>query len=379
MAAKKFTIQIQEPVLTDLKDRLSATRWPDEPEDAGWSMGTNTSYLKELVDYWRDEYDWRAREAEMNKLPQFVATIAGRDIHFVHVKSKHPNAKPLLLLHGWPDTFYRYHKVIPMLADPEAHGGKPEDAFDVVVPSLPGFGFSTRDTISSSAAAGVFTTLMTKELGYGQYMVAGGDLGATVAMAMALQNPDVVAAMHLMGTDYPSGQEDPATLSKDEQEFAQFTQKWLMSQGAYSLVHGTKPQSLAPALNDSPAGLASWIISFIDSGAQDHNVEAAVGGRDDLLTLITISWVTQTAGSAARVYLLDAVEKYAQPAKSAAKSTVPVALAVFPRDALTPEDWARRTINLQRYRRMERGGHLAPLELPDEYAGDLQQFFAAYR
>lgn len=379
--AKQFTIQVKQSVLDDLKDRLHRTRWPDEPPKAGWKMGTNMSYLKELVQYWQHTYDWRKHEAKLNELPQFMAQIDGLDIHFAHVKSKHDGAKPLLLLHGWPDSFYRYYKIIPMLTDPEAYGGKPEDAFDVVVPSLPGYGFSTHNTLSSNAAADVFVALMTKELGYERFLVAGGDMGSIVAKAMATNHPKAIAAMHVTDAGFPSGQEDPSTLSKSEREFGEYIQKWWTTQGAYAMVHSTKPQTLALAINDSPAGLASWVISFIDSGAQDHDVEAAVGGRDALLTLITIDWVTQNAGPATRMYFYDAVEKYSQPGgnKPAPKSEVPAALVVFPRDAPTPEDWGKRTLNLQRYHKMKQGGHFAPMELPELYADDLRSFFSAYQ
>ncbi len=347
----------------------------DDVEGAGWSMGTDAAYLKELVVYWRDGYDWRKHEAELNALPQFKADIDGTTIHFVHVKGKGPNPRPLILTHGWPDSFHRFHKVIPLLTDPEAHGGKAEDAFDVVVPSIPGFGFSERKAMASSAVADLWAKLMT-ELGYERFAAAGGDVGSGVTLALSRQHPERLIGIHLTDTGYPTGHEE--NLSEAEQEFAQFIQGWWFREGAYAMLQSTKPQTIAFSLNDSPVGLAAWILSFGSTGAGsddlDNGIERAFGGRDELLTNIMTYWVTETGGSAARTYLAEAqgTEWGAPPPL---RSDVPAAFALFPREAPTPRDWVARQTNLQRYTEMPKGGHFAALEEPELFVNDLREFF----
>ncbi len=373
MPPKPFSIHVEQSVLDDLKTRLQRTRWPDQENSAEWSMGTNLEYLKKLVDYWQGQYDWRKHEAELNKLPQFTANVDGTTLHFVHVKSNKPNALPLLLLHGWPDGFYRYQKVIPMLSDADM-------PFDVIVPSLPGHGFSDRKPAASAVVADLYAKLMVEILGYKKFFAAGGDHGSIVARALTRQHADKVIAIHLTDVGYPRGNEDFSTMTKDEQEFARFVQQWWMVNGAYAMVHATKPQTIAPALNDSPVGLASWIISMIDIGSASHDVESAFGGRDMLLTNITIYWVTQTAGSAARMYLHEARASYGPNGPiPETKSKTPVGVTLFPREAQFPKEWAERTLNVQRYVKMPRGGHFAPLEEPVLYTKTLQEFFVRYR
>lgn len=276
---------------------------------------------------------------------------------------------PLLLLHGWPDSFYRFHKVIPALTK----------SFHVVVPSLPGFGFSERKAMSKDSAAEVMAALMA-ELGYPKYAAAGGDIGSGVATALAVMHPEAVVGIHLTDVGYPTGQEDFSTMSEAERTFAGFIQRWWYTEGAYAMVQGTKPQTLAQGLNDSPAGLAAWIVSFIDTGAKDHLVEEAFGSRDELLTNLTIYWVTETANSAARTYLENVRAAYAPGGpKSAQRSNVPAAVALFPREAPLPREWAERSVNLQRFTKMPRGGHFAALEEPELYAKDLMDFFGGLK
>jgi len=377
MSATPFKISIPDAVLEDLRERLARTRWPDEAENSGWSMGTNCGYMRELADYWQREYDWRKHEAELNKLAQFKVDIDGVGIHFVHERGKGRHPTPLILTHGWPDSFYRFHKVIPMLTDPESYGGKAEDSFDVVVPSIPGFGFSDRKSMPSSAVAGLWAKLMTDVLGYQRFAAAGGDIGSNVTKALARQHPELLTAIHLVDVGYPSGQEDFSTMTQAEREFAAFSQRWWFTEGAYNMLQSTKPQTLAYGLNDSPVGLASWIVSFVDSGAQDHQVEEAFGGRDELLTNIMIYWATQTAGSAARFYLEEARATYAHEGgpQPEGRSDVPASVALFPRGAQFPRDWAERTLNVQRFTKMPRGGHFAALEEPELFADDLRESF----
>jgi pimeloyl-ACP methyl ester carboxylesterase len=377
LSIQPFTISIPQSTLDDLRDRLARTRWPSADADAGWDYGTSLSYLQDLVNYWQHSYDWRIHEARINKLAQFKAEIDGVSIHFVHERGKGSNPTPILLTHGWPDSFYRYYKIIPMLIDPESYGAAADDSFDVIVPSIPGFGFSSPTPMTSSAVADLWAKLMA-ELGYSRFAAAGGDMGTRITKALALQHPDSVMAIHLSDVDYPTGQEDPSTMSEAEREFARFIQGWWFSEGAYAMMQSTKPQSLSFALNDSPVGMASWFISFINTGADNHKIDQAFGGRDDLLTNLTIYWSTQTAGSAARTYFEDAHAAYARQGEPK-RSDVPAAVAVFPREAQTPREWAERTLNVRRFTKMPRGGHFAPLEEPELFVEDLRAFVAEVR
>lgn len=377
MTIQPFQISVPQAVLDDLQQRLAHTRWPDEVEGAGWSMGTSLEYTKELVAYWQSRYDWRKHEAELNTFKQFKAKVDGVSIHFIHEKGKGPNPTPIILTHGWPDSFYRFHKIIPMLTDPEKYGGKAENSFDVVVPSIPGFGFSDRKAMPDAAVADLWVKLMTG-LGYERFVAAGGDIGSGVTLALSRQYPERITGIHLTDVGYPTGQEE--NLSEAEGEFAKFIQGWWFSEGAYAMLQSTKPQTIAFGLNDSPAGLAAWILSFGSTGAGaktlDNGVEAAFGGREDLLTNIMIYWVTQTAGSAARVYLENARAAWGSGgANNQGRSEVPAAFALFPREAQTPRDWVARQANLRRYTKMPKGGHFAALEEPELFVQDLREFF----
>jgi pimeloyl-ACP methyl ester carboxylesterase len=379
MNAHPFTIAIPQADLDDLHARLARTRWTDDVEGAGWGYGVDLAYLKELVGYWQHSYDWRTHEAALNRLPQFIATVDGVAIHFVHARSANPNATPLLLTHGWPDSFHRFHKIIPMLADPQAHGGTAEDAFDVIVPSIPGFGFSERRAMTSSAVADLWARLMAETLGYERFAAAGGDIGSGVTMELALRHPERVSAIHVTDVGYPSGQEENPPLSAAEQQFAGFVQNWWFAEGAYAMLHMTKPQSLAVGLNDSPAGLLAWILSFVNTGAEANQAEAAFGGRDALLTNATIYWVTQTIGSSVRMYAEDARATWSGASQPAGRSSAPAGIALFPREAAFPREWAERSVNVQRFAAMPRGGHFAPLEEPELFVQEVRAFFGHYR
>lgn len=371
---KPFTISINEHVLTDLQNRLANTRWPDEPADAGWNFGTNQQYLKELVDYWQTTYDWRKQEALLNAYPQYTVTIDGVTIHFVYVKGKGKNPKPLLLTHGWPDSFLRYYKAIPFLTDPAGHGADADQSFDVIIPSLPGFGFSDRTTKTTAEVADLWVKLMTETLGYTTFFAAGGDIGGDVTMALANRFPQLVEGIHL--TDmYMSADESMGDLTAAEQQYQHDLQTWFYTNGAYAMMQSTKPQTVAYALNDSPVGLASWMISFVESGAENYQIDDAFGTKDDLLTNIMIYWVTQTAGSAARMYALDAQAAYLNPQERKDKSRVPAGIAMFPREAQFPRSWAERFFDVKRFTIMEHGGHFAALEVPDVWSNELRDFF----
>lgn len=370
-----FKIDIEQSVLDDLKNRLKQTRWPDADEDAGWTQGTNKAYLQQLVNYWLNTYDWRKQEAMLNSIPQFTVEIDGIKIHFFHIKGQGKNAKPLILTHGWPDSFYRFHKIIPLLTQPAAYGGNSEQSFDLIIPSIPGFGFSERKPQTSAAVADLWKKLMTDVLGYTTFVAAGGDIGGSVTKSLALRHPKHVEAIHLTDVGYPTGKEDFSTMTKEEQEFAAFVQSWWFKEGAYAMTHMTKPQSLAYGLNDSPAGWAAWVLSFGNAGASPEIIESAFGGRDELLTNIMIYWVTQTISSAARMYLLDAQNAYGDPKILTTKSTPPAGISLFPREAQFPKAWAERSVNVYSYKKMSKGGHFAALEEPEIFSDELRTFF----
>lgn len=370
-----FKIEVDQTVLNDLQNRLQHTRWPDEPEGADWNYGTNPTYLKELVTYWQKDYDWRKHEAELNTLPQFKAEIDGINIHFIHVKGEGQNPKPLLLTHGWPDSFYRFYKVIPLLTGPESAGGNSEQPFDLIIPSLPGFGFSDRVALNTDQVAALWAKLM-EILGYEQYYAAGGDIGAIVTKSLANQQPDRVIAIHLTDVGYPNGQEDWANMSAAEQEFGQFIQQWWYREGAYNMIQSTKPQTLGYGLNDSPAGLAAWIIEKFNSWSDTNgNIENSFT-KDELLTNIMIYWVSQTINTSIRTYLENARAGWSgQPSPSAEYVKTPSAVSIFPAEAPVPIEWAQRMVNVKRFNKMEKGGHFAALEVPDTWVNELRSFF----
>jgi pimeloyl-ACP methyl ester carboxylesterase len=363
----EFKVTVPQHTLDDLKTRLQNTRWPGEAEGSGWNFGTNEAYLKDLVNYWLTRYDWRTKEAALNKYPQYIAEVNGIKIHFQYIKGKGKNTRPLILTHGWPDSYYRFHKIIPLLTEGE-------QSFDLVIPSIPGFGFSDKVAMNGEAVADLWKVLMTENLGYEKFYAAGGDVGMGVTKALASKYPEVVAGVHFTDVGYPMGQEDPATMTEAEKQFAQFVQQWWYAEGAYAMVHATKPQSLAYGLNDSPAGLAAWILSFGSSGASHDTIEEAFGGKDELLTNVMIYWVTQTIATSVRMYKAEALALWGG-SKPLQKTNVPAGVALFPREAQFPKEWAERFVNVVSFRKMKEGGHFAALEVPDIFAGELRSFF----
>jgi pimeloyl-ACP methyl ester carboxylesterase len=385
MRPERFQIQVEDAVLEDLRLRLRDTRWTNPPGDpAEWEFGASPGYLRELVRYWLEVYDWRRHEARLNQLPQFMAEVAGNRIHFVHQQAEGSSSIPLLLLHGWPDSFYRYHKVIPMLAAPGRHGGDDDDVFDLVVPSLPGFGFTgpmrgisaERPTRQS---AELLWRLMTEVLGHERFAVAGGDGGSALAQILAIDHPGSVIGIHLTDLGWHVANVDASKVSKEEQSYLEAGKKQFMKDGAYAMVQATRPRSLGPALNDSPVGLAAWIVdrfhSWRDGG--DDDLEKSFS-RDDLLTNIMIYWVTQTIGSSMNTYRADA----ASPSLTTDDHVdVPVGVALFPKDigGIPPRALAERTLNVQRWTPMPRGSHFAALEEPELFAQDVTAFFRDLR
>ena len=377
-----FKIDVPQPVLDDLQQRLANTRWPDEIEDAGWDYGTNRAYLKQLAAYWQHDYDWRAQEAKLNEFPQFKAEVAGLDMHFLYVEGKGPNPIPLLLVHGWPDSFFRMTKIIGLLTDPASHGGRAEDAFTVIVPDLPGYGFSERPTepgYDPKRMADVLAELMTETLRYKKYVAHGGDWGSHVVEQLALHHADSLLGIHL--TDVPSTHAKAADklpdLSAAEKAFIVKNKAWQEKEAGYQKIQGTKPETLAYALNDSPVGLLGWIIEKFHAWSDnDGNVEQAFT-KDDLLTNVMIYWVTQTIGSSVRLYY----EAMHNPALAAPTHTkVPTGFAIFPKDITpVPRELAERFFNVQRWEEMPRGGHFAALEAPGLLVRELREFFRPLR
>jgi len=372
-----FKIEVPQPVLDDLHYRLAHTRWPDQLEDANWDYGTNREYLQQLADYWQSTYDWRAQEAKLNEFAQFKAKVDGLGMHFIHVEGKGPNPVPLLLVHGWPDSFFRMVKLIPLLTDPAAHGGRAEDAFTVIVPNLPGYGFSARPTekgYDPKRMADVLAKLMTKTLGYKKYVAHGGDWGSSIVERLALSHADSLLGIHL--TDVPASHAKTADklpdLSLAEKAFVVKNKAWQEKEAGYQKIQGTKPETLAYALNDSPVGLLGWIIEKFHAWSDhDGNIEHTFT-KDDLLTNVMIYWVTQTIGSSVRLYY----EAMHSPALAAPTHTkVPTGFAIFPEDITpAPREFAERFFNVQRWTEMPRGGHFAALEAPGLLVAELREF-----
>ncbi|MFF4535126.1 epoxide hydrolase family protein [Streptomyces aureus] len=376
-----FTARTEPAALEDLRSRLRATRWPDAPEDAGWSLGTDLGYLRELVAYWADGFDWPAREAELARLPRFRVRLGGLGIHFVHARAVTPAGPvlPLVLGHGWPDSFWRYTKVIGLLTDPGAHGGDPADAFDVIVPDMPGYGFSDRPArapLDSVAVAGLCARLM-DVLGYERFGAAGGDIGSHVSRYLALDHPGRVVAVHRMDGGLPVFTGDPAELTPEERAWLADAAAWGAAEGAYAAMHRTRPQTAAVGLNDSPAALAAWIVEKLRAWSDcGGDVERAFT-KDEILTNVTLYWLTGTIGSSMRMYAANAA---IPPAQLARRVEVPSGFSLFPGDLVhPPRAWLERTTNLVRLTEPPRGGHFAPFEEPELYAEELRAFFRPYR
>jgi pimeloyl-ACP methyl ester carboxylesterase len=353
----------------------------------GWDGGTDASYLREFCDYWREGYNWRNAEEKLNQLAHFRTELDGTNIHFVYERGKGPEPFPLILTHGYPDSFYRFVKLIPHLTDPAAFGGSAEDTFDVVIPDIPGYGFSDKPAIRGSTfrVSDLWARLMTDRLGYERFGAHGGDWGSTITEQLAKQHSGSVIAIHL--TDVPFGHilRKPDDPSPAEQKMLQKSEARLQREGAYALIQSTKPQSLAPGLNDSPAGLAAWIVekfrAWSDCGG---NVESRFT-RDELIPNVMIYWATQSIGTSLLPYFdyanAGAMTWMAQGLKNlAGSSTVPTAFALFPADiGHPPREWAERFFNVQRWTEMPRGGHFAAMEEPELLAADPREWFRRFR
>ncbi len=374
-----FHIDVPQADLDDLARRLDATRWPDELPDVDWRYGVPLAYLKELAGYWRDGYDWRAQEKLLNDLPQFTTEIDGQHIHFCHVRSPEPDALPLILTHGWPGSIVEFLDVIGPLTDPRAHGGDPADAFHLVIPSLPGFGFSgpTRETgWHPRRIAGAWAELM-RRLGYDRYAGQGGDFGAFVTPDLGRVDPDHVVGVHVNAASVgfiPFDGVDEDALTEVERARWARQQQFMNDGNGYFQIQATRPQTVAYGLTDSPVAQLAWIIDKFREWT--HPVEAlpdAVVDRDRLLTNVMLYWLTGTANSAARIYY-ETTHATEWPYRTA----VPTGVAVFAED-IAIRRYAEETNTITHWTDFETGGHFAALEVPDLLVGDVREFFRGLR
>ena len=377
-----FTIDVADDVITDLRDRLHNTRWPDQIDDAAWEYGTDRAALQRLCTYWADEFDWSAAQARLNRWPQFTTTIDGQNVHFLHARSPHPGALPLVITHGWPGSIAEFEKIIGPLTDPVAHGGDAADAFHVVCPSMPGYGFSgpthERGWTIQRVAATVATLMAT--LGYDHYGAQGGDWGAVVTTHLGSQDASHVVGIHLnmVVAGPPHGAADVmAGVLPEEMAGIDHMADFREHETGYQAIQGTRPQTLAYGLTDSPAGLAGWILEkFRQWGDCDGDPFSAFT-LDELCTNLTIYWATGTINSSMRLYYETMGPGRRKPAPPV---PVPTGAAIFPKELYQPPRvWADRQYNITRWTRFEKGGHFAALEQPAALVDDVRAFFRTVR
>jgi pimeloyl-ACP methyl ester carboxylesterase len=375
-AIEPFQIRVDDPVLEDLRGRLTRTRFPDQIEGTGWEYGIPIAYLRELVEYWRDTFDWRAQEARLNALAHFRTRIDGQSIHFVHARSAHADALPLLITHGWPGSVVEFLDVIPRLTDPQAHGGRAADAFHVVAPSLPGYGFSEPPRTRGwdvPRVARAFTELMAR-LGYARYGAQGGDWGAQVTTRIGALDPEHCVGLHLnMAIGRPP--ENAAPLSEEEQADLAAMQDFMREESGYANEQGTKPQTLGVGLNDSPAGLLAWIVEKFRTWSDCDGHPESCFTREQLITNVMLYWATQTIASSARLYW-ETRHSGAPPPYVG----VPTGVARYPKEPLRwPRSWVEGQYNVTHWVAMPRGGHFAAMEQPELFVEDVQTFFRTVR
>jgi pimeloyl-ACP methyl ester carboxylesterase len=377
-AVNPFRIAIPDAVLNDLKSRLRNTRWPEAELVDDWSQGAPLKWIRDICGYWAEQYDWRKREAALNRFAQFTTDIDGLGIHFIHARSPHPQAMPLIITHGWPGSVVEFHKVIEPLVDPVAHGGNAADAFHVVCPSLPGFGFSGKPAATGWGVDRIAKTwaLLMDRLGYARYGAQGGDWGSAVTTALGAQDPDHCAGIHItlaMGTR-PNVEGQPTPEEVRALEGIKYYADW---DSGYSKQQSTRPQTLGYALTDSPSGQAAWILekfwAWTDCDGHPENIFS----RDELLDNVMLYWVTASATSSARLYW----ESFGPKRRTAHTVKVPTGVAVFPKEIVTPvRKWMEANYtNITHWSEMPKGGHFAAFEQPDLFIKEVHDFFRKIR
>lgn len=383
MPPRRFAVDVPEAAVRDLQERLRAVRWPSVIDADSWDDGASLAFMRRLAEYWLNGFDWRAQERRLNRLPQFMATIEDQEVHFVHRRGVGPSPMPIVITHGWPGSFVEMEQLIPLLADPGAYGGDPADAFHVVVPSLPGYGFSpapTKPGISSREIAILWRKLM-GSLGYARFAAQGGDIGAGVSIWLARQFPEAIHGIHLNfvpGSYRPPLGPNAPPITPDEQAFVDHVARWSAQEGAYVALHGTKPQTLAFSLTDSPVGLAAWIAEKFRSWSDCAGNLESVISLDTLLTDISLYWFSAGLAGSLRLYK----ENRLQPLAFEAGERVnpPLGVSVFPREiAMPPRSWVERVFDVRRWTDMPSGGHFAALEQPEMLAAELRAFFRPLR
>ena len=377
-AISPFRIAVSDDVLEDLRTRLRRTRWPEAELVDDWSQGAPLQWIKDVCQYWAETYDWRQREARLNRFSQFTTEIDGLDIHFIHVRSKHPEARPLIITHGWPGSVVEFHKVIEPLTDPTAHGGSAADAFHVVCPSLPGFGFSAKPTETGwgvDRIASAWAVLM-QRLGYTSYFAQGGDWGSAVTTAIGGQDAAHCGGIHitLAMSTRPNVEGQPTPEETRALNGIKYYADW---DSGYSKQQSTRPQTLGYGLTDSPSGQAAWILekfwAWTDCDGHPENILS----RDELLDNVMLYWVTETATSSARLYW----ESFGPGKRTPHKVSVPTCVAVFPKEIVTPvRKWMQTNFtNIQHWSEKPKGGHFSAFEQPELFVGEVREFFGKLR
>ncbi len=377
-----FSLHFPDAALADLRERLARTRFPDQAPDAPWAYGTDVGYLRGLVEYWRDRFDWRAEEARLNAFPQFKVPLHGIDVHFLHVPGKGPKPMPLLLSHGWPGSVFEFMDILPMLTDPARFGGDPADAFTVVAPSLPGYGLSfapNQERFSLERIADCFAALMTDVLGYQRFAAQGGDWGAFVTSRLGFAYPQRLAGIHV---NLLAVRRDPKLVenpSAEEREYLDQLTHFLKEETGYQWIQGTKPQTLAFGLSDSPAGLAAWIVEKFRSWSDCHGDLESVFTKDQLLADITLYWLTGAIGSSFWPYYARMHGPW--PIPDGSTVDVPMGYCQFPTEILRPPRSvaSRLYTDIRRWSVMPHGGHFAAMEQPAALAEEVRAFFRPLR
>ncbi len=378
---RAFRLSIPPDEIDALRERLAHTRWPDQIPGDPWAYGSSVAFVREMVDYWRTGFDWRAQEAALNAFPQFQVDIGGIDLHYLHVPGRGPAPMPLLLSHGWPGSVFEFLKLIPRLTDPTRFGGDPADAFTVIAPSLPGFGLSFRPGQARwgvETIAEAYAELMVNVLGHERFGVQGGDWGAFVGSRLAVAHPDRLIGLHLNLLALRRDPTPPPDPTPEERRYLEELATFLREETGYQAIQGTRPQTLAFGLTDSPAGLAAWILEKFRAWSDCEGDPLSVFDRDELLANISLYWFTGAIGSSFWPYYARAHGPW--PIPPGHRISVPTGYCAFPREILRPpRSMAQATYNLQRWTPMPRGGHFAAMEQPDALTDEVRAFFRPLR